>query len=117
MGRHIRQMCVCGTHSLGVLSVHSVAKLQQGLKLIVPGERDDLQHGAKLTEDLKATVTRQLVALVAAKTNPQLTELVRVAGDAAYLLQDLQCDWVKQILHNDSQDRTLTGTEAPPLAA
>lgn len=43
------------THSLGVLSMHGVAELQQSLKLIVPGERDDLQHGAKLTEDLKTT--------------------------------------------------------------
>lgn len=48
-----RQMCVRVTHGLGMLSVHSVAELQQGLKLIVSGERDDLQHGAKLTEDLK----------------------------------------------------------------
>lgn len=42
------------THSLGVLSVHGVTELQQSLKLIVPGERDDLQHRAELTEDLKA---------------------------------------------------------------
>lgn len=41
------------TYSLGMLSVHGVTELQQSLKLIVPGERDDLQHGAKLTEDLK----------------------------------------------------------------
>lgn len=61
-------MCVCGTHSLGVLSMHSVAKLQQGLKLIVPGERDDLQHRAKLTEDL-TTVTGQLVTLQQKQSN------------------------------------------------
>lgn len=41
------------THGFGVLSVHGVAELQQSLKLIVSGERDDLQHGAELTEDLK----------------------------------------------------------------
>lgn len=46
-------MCVHVTYSLGMLSVHGVTELQQSLKLIVPGERDDLQHGAKLTEDLK----------------------------------------------------------------
>lgn len=43
------------THSLGVMGVHGVAELQQSLKLIVSGERDDLQHGAELAEDLKAT--------------------------------------------------------------
>lgn len=48
------------THGLGVLSVYGVAELQQSLKLIVPGERDDLQHGAKLTEDLKTTTTAEL---------------------------------------------------------
>lgn len=42
MGQRFQQMCAFGTHSLGMLSVHSVAKLQQGLELIVPGERDDL---------------------------------------------------------------------------
>lgn len=63
-------MCVSVTHSLGVLSVHSVAKLQQGLELIVPGERDDLQHRAKLTEDLQTTV-KGSVSDVAAKTNQQ----------------------------------------------
>lgn len=52
-------MCMSVTYSLGMLSVHRVAKLQQGLKLIVPGECDDLQHGAKLTEDLKRRVTGQ----------------------------------------------------------
>lgn len=40
------------THSLGVLSMHGVAELQESLKLVVSGERDDLQHGAKLTKDL-----------------------------------------------------------------
>lgn len=44
---------MCGTHGLGVLSVHSVAELQQRLKLVVPGESDDLQHGAELAEDLQ----------------------------------------------------------------
>lgn len=43
------------THSLGVMSVHGVTELQQSLKLIVSGERDDLQHGAELTEDLETT--------------------------------------------------------------
>lgn len=43
------------THSLGMLSVQGITELQQSLKLIVSGERDDLQHGAKFTEDLKAT--------------------------------------------------------------
>lgn len=47
------------TYSLGMLSVHGVTELQQSLKLIVPGERDDLQHGSKLTEDLKTQ--RQLI--------------------------------------------------------
>lgn len=69
-GRHFRQMCVRVTHSLGMLSVHSVAKLQQRLKLIVPGERDDLQHGAELTEDLKTNSGRS-VSDLAAKTNQQ----------------------------------------------
>lgn len=46
------------THGLGVLSMHSIAELQQSLKLIVPGESDDLQHGAELTEDLQTTSTR-----------------------------------------------------------
>lgn len=52
-------MCVHVTYSLGMLSVHGVTELQQSLKLIVPGERDDLQHGAKLTEDLKTQ--RQII--------------------------------------------------------
>lgn len=50
-------MCVSMhmTHSLGMLSVHSFTELQQSLKLIVSGECDYLQHGAKFTEDLKTT--------------------------------------------------------------
>lgn len=43
------------THSLGVLSVHGVTELQQSLKLVVPGEGDDLQNRAELTEDLRET--------------------------------------------------------------
>lgn len=43
------------THRLGVLSVDGVAELQQSLELVVPGEGDDLQDGAKLTEDLIPT--------------------------------------------------------------
>ena len=45
------------THSLGVLSVHGVTELQQSLKLVVSGERDDFQHRAELTEDLKTKPT------------------------------------------------------------
>lgn len=41
------------THSPGVVSVHDVAELQKNLKLIISGERDDLQHRAELTEDLQ----------------------------------------------------------------
>lgn len=43
------------THRLGVLSVDGVAELQQSLELVVPGEGDDLQDGAELTEDLIPT--------------------------------------------------------------
>lgn len=46
------------THGLGVLSMHGIAELQQSLKLIVPGESDDLQHRAELAEDLQTTTTR-----------------------------------------------------------
>ena len=45
------------THSLSVLSVHGITELQQSLKLVVSGERDDFQHGAELTEDLRTKPT------------------------------------------------------------
>lgn len=38
--------------------MHGITELQQSLKLIVPGESDDLQHGAELAEDLRTTSTR-----------------------------------------------------------
>lgn len=43
---------VVETHSLGVLGVDGVAELDQSLELVVPGEGDDLEDGAELTEDL-----------------------------------------------------------------
>lgn len=117
-------MCVRVTHGLGMLSVHSVAELQQGLKLIVSGERDDLQHGAKLTEDLKKNNSDDRSVNDAAETNKETKKQRNKQQDKStpwtmlpYLLQDLQRHWVKQILHNDSQDGTLTGAEAPPLPA
>lgn len=41
------------THQLGVLGAHRVSILQQGLELVILGERDDLQDCAKLREDLQ----------------------------------------------------------------
>lgn len=41
------------THQLGMLGAHRVSILQQRLELVVLGERDDLQDGAKLREDLQ----------------------------------------------------------------
>lgn len=63
------------THSLGVLSVHGVTELQQGLKLIVSGESDDLQHRAELTEDLKYHKT---------------TNNIRITGEVTENLQTRQ---------------------------
>lgn len=71
------------THRLGVLSVHGVAELQQSLELIVPGEGDDLQHGAELTEDLKqdGPIRTQTAAP---------SHVTTVTAQVSDLLQDLQ---------------------------
>ena len=41
-----------GTHQFGLLGIDGVAELEQGLELVVLGERNDLHDGAKLREDL-----------------------------------------------------------------
>lgn len=47
-------VCVClRPHQFSLLCINGVAELQQSLKLVVLGERYDLHHGPKLTEDLE----------------------------------------------------------------
>ena len=41
------------SYQFGVLCSHAISVLDQGLELVVLGEGDDLQNGAKLGEDLR----------------------------------------------------------------
>lgn len=98
-----------------MLSVHGVAKLQQSLELVVPGEGDDLQHGAELTEDL------QRERLVEERWRWRGGDAGGAGGrwgggGTQHLLQDLQGHRVEQVLHNDPEDGALAVDHATAVA-
>lgn len=89
--------------------MHGVTELQQSLKLIVPGESDDLQHRAELTEDLQ---TRSIVDGEIKDERPSRSE-----ERETHLLQDLQRHRVEQVLHDDPQDGALAVNNATAVTA
>lgn len=102
------------SYQFGVLGCHAVSILNESLELVVLCEGNDLQHSPKLGENLEGRQHVRTVRLPAtdpksAKSDCGKTVHIFDRKHRMYLVKNIQGDRIEKVLHDDPEDRALSG--------